>query len=255
MQIRPYILAETNWKTVENQHYEVAVLPWGACEAHNFHLPYGTDSYENEYIAAEAAKTAWCNGARIVVLPGIPYGTNTGQLDIHMTINLNPSSQAIILRDIVHSLYKHEVKKLVIFNGHGGNDFKQMIRELQPDFPGFFICCVDWFKVLPHNQYFENFGDHADEMETSIMLSVHPHFVLSLSEAGSGASRKFKFEARNEGWMWAQREWRKVSNDTGIGNPEKATAEKGEKYLNDLVAKIGKFFIELDECDLNDLYV
>ncbi|MGW8265602.1 MAG: creatininase family protein, partial [Longimicrobiales bacterium] len=56
---RPYVLSETNWKTVRETEYEVAILPWGATEAHNFHLPYGTDTLEAEAVATEAARLAW----------------------------------------------------------------------------------------------------------------------------------------------------------------------------------------------------
>jgi creatinine amidohydrolase len=41
---RPYVLAETTWRAVSNTRFDVAVLPWGATEAHNYHLPYATDS-------------------------------------------------------------------------------------------------------------------------------------------------------------------------------------------------------------------
>jgi len=54
--ISPYILAETNWKAIKETKFEAAVLPWGACEAHNYHLPYGTDIIEAESIGAEAAR-------------------------------------------------------------------------------------------------------------------------------------------------------------------------------------------------------
>ena len=54
--MKPYILEETNWKQIKNQKYEVAVLPWGATEPHNYHLPYGTDSLETAKIAEEAAR-------------------------------------------------------------------------------------------------------------------------------------------------------------------------------------------------------
>ena len=63
-QPRPYILAENNWKTVKETNYEVAVLPWGACEAHNYHMPYGTDIIEAENVSAEAARIAWEKGRR-----------------------------------------------------------------------------------------------------------------------------------------------------------------------------------------------
>src|SRR2546430_8643328 len=77
MTVRPYILAETTWKTVREMAYDVAVLPWGATEAHNYHLPYGTDNVESDYIAAEAARLAWDAGARVVVLPVVPFGVKT----------------------------------------------------------------------------------------------------------------------------------------------------------------------------------
>jgi creatinine amidohydrolase len=57
--MRPYILKETNWKAIQETKFEVAVLPWGATEAHNYHLPYGTDIIEAEEVAGEAARLAW----------------------------------------------------------------------------------------------------------------------------------------------------------------------------------------------------
>ncbi|HEV8353163.1 MAG TPA: creatininase family protein [bacterium] len=104
MPVRPYLLAETTWKTVRETGYEVAVLPWGATEAHNTHLPYGTDTVETDHIAAEAARLAWEAGARVVVLPTVPFGVQTGQLDIPFCLNLNPSTQAAVLGDLAQSL-------------------------------------------------------------------------------------------------------------------------------------------------------
>ena len=86
---RPYILAETNWTVVEETPYEVAVLPWGAIEAHNYHLPYATDVIESDRIAAAAAQVAWEQEAKVIVLPTVPYGVNTGQVDVKLDINLN----------------------------------------------------------------------------------------------------------------------------------------------------------------------
>ena len=90
---RPYILAETTWKTVRETAYEVAVLPWGATEAHNYHLPYSTDVAQCDRVAAEAARLAWEAGAKVLVLPTVPFGVNTGQLDVAFDLNMNPSTQ------------------------------------------------------------------------------------------------------------------------------------------------------------------
>lgn len=253
--MKPYILEETNWKHLKEQKYEVAVLPWGATEPHNYHLPYGTDSLETTKIAEEAAGKAWAKGAKVMVLPTIPLGVqNVGQIELPFCLHTRHSTQLIILEDILTALKGQGIKKLVLMNGHGGNNFKPLVRELQPKFPEVFISLVGWFNILNKNDYFEESGDHADEMETSIIMHYFPELVLPLEEAGIGTAKQFKLEGLKNKIAWAPREWDKVSEDTGIGNPKKATAVKGEKFLKDVVAKIADYFIELANCDINDLY-
>jgi creatinine amidohydrolase len=250
---RPYILAETNWKAVKATQFDVAILPWGATEAHNYHLPYATDNIECDHIAAEAARRAWDAGACVVVLPTVPFGVQTGQLDIPLCLNLNPSSQAAILADIAKSLDGQGIRKLVVLNGHGGNDFRQMIRELQPQVR-VFLCAVNWYKVVDQKPYFNDLGDHAGEMETSVMLHIAPDLVLPLSEAGDGKERKPKIAAMREGWAWAPRQWTKVTADTGIGDPKAATREKGSAYFTAVTERIGQFLIDLSRVDVAQLY-
>jgi len=250
---RPYVLNELTWKTVRDTRYDVAVLPWGATEAHNFHLPYATDNIETEGIAALAAEHAWERGARVVVLPIVPFGVNTGQLDIPLCLNLHPSTQALLLRDVATALAGQGIPKLVILNGHGGNDFRQMIRELQPAV-SLFLCSVNWYQVVDAKSFFSDLGDHAGELETGVMLHVAPELVRPLSEAGPGRARRFKVTGLREGWAWAPRKWRQVTDDTGVGNPAAATAEKGRKYVEAVSAKIAAFLVELARADAADLY-
>lgn len=253
--MKPYILEQTNWKQVKNQKYEVAILPWGATEPHNYHLPYGTDSLETAKIASEAAEKAWEKGAKIMVLPTIPLGVqNPGQIEIPFCLHTRPSTQKIIFEDIVRALYNQGIRKLVLMNGHGGNDFKPLIREIQPQFPEMLISMVEWFKILNLSNYFEEDGDHANEMETSVIMHYFPELVLPLDEAGDGKAKQSKLDGLKNKTAWIPRQWDKVSEDTGIGNPKKATAEKGKLYLDDITSKIGNFFVEIAECDLNDMY-
>ncbi len=253
--MKPYILEETNWKQIKNQKYEVAVLPWGATEPHNYHMPYGTDSLETEKIAAEAAKKAWEKGAKVMVLPVIPLGVqNMGQIELPFCLHTRPSTQKLILEDIVTALYNQGIRKLVLMNGHGGNDFKPLIREIQPQFPEMLIVMNEWFKMFDLDEYFEEGGDHAGEMETSIVMHYFPDLVLPLEEAGSGNAKSYKVKSLNDSIGWAPRRWDKVSEDTGVGNPKKSSAEKGRRFLNDITSKIADLFVELAECDLDDLY-
>jgi creatinine amidohydrolase len=253
--MKPFILAETNWKALKDKKVELAVLPWGATEAHNYHLPFATDNIMLDNIASDSAEIAWRKGAGVIVLPTIPFGVNTGQLDIKLNINLNPSTQSAILKDITNVLSGHKIYKLLILNGHGGNDFKQMIRELGAEFPEMFICCCNWYKSFDNTDYFENGGGHADEMETSIMQLLAPELILPLNEAGNGISKKFRIKSLNENWAWAERKWSQVTVDTGIGDPHKATVEKGERCYHEVINKIGKLMIDLSEADINDMYV
>jgi creatinine amidohydrolase len=253
--MRPYILSETNWKTVKDGEYQLAVLPWGATEAHNYHLPYGTDNFETEAIACESAKMAWERNAKVVVLPTIPVGVNTGQTDINLTLNIYPSTQMAILGDLAESLAGHGLNKLLVLNGHGGNNFKQMIREVGRMYPEVFISTCNWFQSVNKKELFENEGDHADEMETSLMLHIRPDLVLPLSDAGNGVSKKFRVRALNESWAWAERKWTRATADTGIGDPRKATGEKGRKYFEDVTGLIAELMVELAHADVDDLYM
>jgi len=252
--MKPYILAETNWKALKDQKIDLAILPWGATEAHNYHLPFATDNIMAEKIAHDSAALAWAGGARVLVLPAIPFGVNTGQMDIMLNINMNPTTQLAILNDIIDVMNRHKIYKFLILNGHGGNDFKQMIRELGLRYPGMFICGCNWYQSFDNSEFFEKSGGHADEMETSIMQYLVPELVLPLTEAGKGDSKKFRVKALNEKWAWAERRWTQVTSDTGIGNPLKATPEKGERCFNEIVRKISSFITDLSKADINNMY-
>lgn len=253
---RPYILAETTWKEVKDTDFDVAILPWGATEAHNYHMPYATDNYQADYIMAEAARIAWEAGTKPIVLPNVPFGVNTGQLDVKLCINMNPSTQYAVLKDVADVVHRAGIKKLVIFNGHGANNFKNMIRELYPIFPDLFICALNWFQSGgDFSNFFEHKPDHAGEMETSVMMNIAPQLVKPLPEAGDGAGKVFRFKAFQEGWVYSQRKWTSVTADTGVGNPYKATPEKGKRFLEHCIGNISNFLIEFSKTDAEDFYV
>lgn len=252
--IRPYILAETNWKSIKDSNFQLAVLPWAATEAHNYHLPYATDVIEGTAIAEESAKIAWDKGAKVIILPTIPFGVNTGQSDIYLDMNLNPSTQFAILKDVLEVLNRQGIKKFMILNSHGGNNWKSIVRELGLLFPEMFLCVGEWFKMFDKKEIFTDPGDHADEMETSLILHLAPHLVLPKEEWGDGAEKKNKIRAFTEGWAWTERPWSKISADTGVGNPKEASKEKGERFFNAICNKLGNLMVEISNNDTNNLY-
>ena len=253
MPARPYILAESPWRDVANTRYDVAVLPWGATEAHNYHLPYATDTIQCDHVAAESARIAWDAGARVLVLPTVPFGVQTGQLDIPFCLNLNPSTQLAMLRDLVAALEGQGTRKLVLLNGHGGNDFRQIVRELQPA-TRVMLSVVNWYSCVDPREYFSDLGDHAGELETSVMQHITPSLVLPLAEAGDGRERRPKLAALRERWAWAPRRWTQVSDDTGVGNPAASTPEKGARFFRAVTERIAGFLVELAAADPDALY-
>jgi len=69
--------------------------PWGATEPHNYHLPYATTTTDDRAARSEA-ELAWNRGARVVVLPTVPFGVNTGQLDLRLAINMNEHASEVL---------------------------------------------------------------------------------------------------------------------------------------------------------------
>ena len=234
---------------VKGKKYELALLPWGATEPHNYHLPYLTDALIAKRLSLDALLWAMQKiDIQGMVLPPVVFGSqNPGQRDLTFCIHTRYETQKGILTDIVASLHRQGIYKLVLVNGHGGNAFKNMVRDLSVDYPDFFIAIVDSFSVVPQVGYFEEFDDHAGEMETSLLMYYHPELVF-LSEAGDGDFIPSAIPSLNNKVAWAPRHWTKVSTDTGIGNPKKATIDKGERYAKDVAATIGQLIVDLATC-------
>lgn len=249
--MRPWILAETNYHHVQGCDYQVAVLPMGATEPHNLHLPYGTDTFQAETIASRACEAAWQQGARVVMLPPIPYGTETNQHRCRLSMNVNPTTLGLLIRDLVDSLQGHGIQRLLILNSHGGNEFKPLLRELfGRTNVQLFLC--DWFRGLTadvRSQIFSAADDHAGEVETSLGLAFFPQFVRTNSDgtlaADEGAVRLTRFDAVNQGWVSITRPWHLLTTNTGSGNPHGATADKGRQLMDIMVQRLSGFLVQL----------
>ncbi|MDG3003808.1 creatininase family protein [Paludisphaera mucosa] len=248
----PWKLAEITYGQVKvGPLPQVAVLPLGATEPHNLHLPYGTDTFQVEVVAARACERAAARGARILQLPAIPYGTETNQMEFPLAMNLNPSTLARVIGDLVASLAKHGVHKLLLLNGHGGNDLKWVLRELHGSTPVHLFLC-SWFRVgLDRSPgIFAEKDDHAGEMETSMGLAFFPDLV-KLDEADEGSVRTTRFDAVAKGWVEITRPWHLLTTNSGSGDPRAASAAKGEAYTELVADRLGAFLAELSDSPLD----
>jgi creatinine amidohydrolase len=262
-QKRPYnttmstnVLAEMLHGDVRAHPWDVAVLPFGATEPHNLHMPYGTDTYQVEEIGRRACEFATQAGAKVILLPALPFGVNTNHLKVPgaATCSLTPTTVLAILSDLADALSRQGVKKLLLLNGHGGNDLKPLTRELHHR-SDVFLCVCDWYRVAADQnpQIFEKPGEHADEVETSLGLAFFPH-LLKPELADAGAIKPTKFEAINRGWVSITRPWHLATTNTGMGDPKAATAEKGRRLMAILTERIGTFLVELAAAEKNEQF-
>ncbi|MEG0814578.1 MAG: creatininase family protein [Mucinivorans sp.] len=224
--------------------FEMAILPWGALEPHNQHLPYYTDCLLSQAIALDAVSVS---GLNVGVLPPVWLGQqNPSQTDYAFCVHTSLETQKAILGDVVRSLQRQGIDKLLIINGHGGNSFKGMVRDMAFLYPDFMILATDWYAIVPSEGYFENGGEHADEVETSVMMHYHPELV-DLTKAGRGAEHKFALPSLASKTAWLPRRWKSVTQDTGIGDPSLSTADKGARYSAAVVARIADLIKELHQ--------
>src|SRR6185503_18354684 len=175
MPARQFVLHEATFRQLQQHRPNVAVLPWGATEAHNYHLPHGTDVIEATTLAEAAAAVATGRGAKVVVLPTIPFGNNAQQLDQVATISIQTSTAFAILADVAYSLKKQGIDRLVVLNAHGGNEFKPLVRDVQARF-GMLIAVINFWQMIPNaaEEIFDDPGDHAGELETSFLMHARP---------------------------------------------------------------------------------
>ncbi len=253
---RRWRLEELTLADARSLAWQVAVLPMGATEPHNLHLPYGTDSIEASTLADRCCERAWELGGRVVQLPTIPYGTETNLQRFPLAMNLQPSTLFLMLRDLVDALESSDILKLMIFNSHGGNDFKPFLREIYGRTKVHIFLC-NWYQMIGDvaAEICEHRDDHAGEMETSLILSFRPDLVRYSSEnklaADDGDRRELRFEALRAGWVGLTRPWHLLTTNSGSGNPHSATAAKGEQLSAAIVDRIAPFLADLAKSDLD----
>ena len=255
---RPWLLAELDYGTVKQADIQVAVLPLGATEPHNLHLPYGTDVYEATIIGERLCAAAYARGAKVVLLPTIPFGVETNMRKLPLAINVDPETLNRFVRDVVLSLRNSGIEKIVLLNSHGGNEFKPLLRQLAGE--GIQVFLIDWFRVLNdvYATIFEHPEDHAGEMETSFALAYFPHLVRHKSDgslaADDGEARKTRFDAVNRGWVAMTRPWHLLTTNTGAGNPHSATEEKGRRLMSLLEERLSAFLVELSAAAVSESF-
>ena len=252
--INEWDLTQTNQSRILNNKPTVAVLGASAIEAHNYHLPEGQDFLHTEALVKRVTKIAWEKTKSVICLPTLPYGVDCNLMEFPLTIHVKQSTLDLMISEIITSLNHHGIKKILLINGHGGNDFSPLIRQIQSDLDVHVFWC-NMYEVGKdeHTNIFENMDDHAGELETSIALALFPELV-ELEKANRGDYRNFRFDALEKGWIKTSRNFSKLNDYCCNADPSLSTAAKGEEYLQLISRRISNFLVELAEAEVDEYF-
>jgi creatinine amidohydrolase/Fe(II)-dependent formamide hydrolase-like protein/7-cyano-7-deazaguanine synthase in queuosine biosynthesis len=219
---------------------DVALLPVGATEQHGPHLPLDTDAFDAEYLAMRVAEA--CDAPHPLVLPAIAYGISYHHDDFPGTVSITNDTLSRLIYDIGMSAARNGIRKLVIINGHGGNSpaLNQAAQMINRDARIF--VCVDTGETSDVDiaGFIETPNDvHAGEIETSTSLAVRPELVRmnrAVTSVPAFSSRYLDFTSKR-GVLWYAAT-RSISESGVMGDPSRASAEKGEKIWDIMIAHL-----------------
>ena len=239
--VRPAIetgreLVSASWPEIEAglaDEHRVAIVPLGSTEQHGPHLPFATDTWIADELGARLARTL----PDAVLLPTLPLGAASEHLAFPGTLSLRPETLIELLRDVARSLCQHGFREIFCFSAHGGNlaalrSAEEQLREAAA--PARWIAFTDHaslnaalFEVSKEDGLHPNeAGQHAGELETSILDAIRPGAVRrdrlarGLVELPSGGDSLFYPSLRDH------------AESGVVGDPRAASRERAERYLS-----------------------
>lgn len=218
----------------------VAVLPIGAVEQHGPHLPVGTDYFSAED-AAKLAMTKLSSLKQFFLLPTVTYALSIEHIHVPGTITLKADTLINLLTDIGESLLRLGVKKLVLVNGHGGNDSPILIAGRILRGKGLQLYMVNGSSIRS-SLGAKEYHVHADRIETSVMMATHPEMVKkeAITEELSRSIDRWHASADCRGDLISCWYIEDISVDGVVGDPILSSLEFGRTFLDQQTEKIAR---------------
>ena len=223
-------LADLTWPDVAALSKNIPVVfPVASLEQHGRHMPLYTDSMLTGEIARCAEVVL---GDSVLFAPLLWLGNSHHHMDFPGTLSAKPRVYLDLLCGLLDNFITHGFKRLIILNGHGGNDVpgKQAVFEIRQRHrqrKDLLLLSITYWKTndeasKSHPDLRQTIMGHACEWETSMVLRLAPHLVqdhrqVTPQEPGNA------FEPASRGWTMPDR-----SEHGHVGDPREATAEKGE---------------------------
>ncbi len=244
-------MSEVEWRKLRADQLRAAakqdaivILPVGSIEQHGPHLPVEVDSMLGEQVALRTARKLVKAGHPALVLPNLWTGVSEHHMSFGGTITLDLPTFCAVLEQIVKSVLRHGFKRVVLLNGHGGNEnlMRSVTDELTPKYRAPIVEFTYWYAAAEAiGAILETQGNvlHACEAETAMMMAVRPELV---AEARIPLAKSNQAPDMPPG-IYRWRTLGAVSSSGVVGNPEAASAEKGQRLLeaisDTIAAKLG----------------
>jgi len=252
------ILMEMTIEEVEAFQAEVVVLGIGSVEPHGPHLPYGTDYYQCKGTVRRAVELANRRGARALMYPVLPIGNNVNVKARPFTCRISVQTLMQTVLDILQAVAEDGVRKIVIYNGHGGNTdclhaTLRAFTDTQPANGGVFVCLAGDPPEVGRPPLVDKPSPHGGESETSRMLHLRGDLVRS-DKIGVMPFGKLAVEALSGGGHFFVRPWHRQCPDSGVGDATGASAEKGEKIIEAEARHLAELLVQLSQAKWTDAF-
>jgi creatinine amidohydrolase len=247
------LLQDMSWPDVKELDFKrtVVLCPLGAFEQHGRHLPFTTDT---DIVTAIARRVESARAAAVLCLPTLWTGHSTHHLNFPGTISISQMHYVDVIVDMCASLLRAGARKIFLLNGHGGNDIpvRAALRELKSDraaTAGTHVVFSSYWQIASatisrHRESGPGGVSHACEMETSIMLHLHPERVRMARARRDGPMHPSPYRKADMQLVkpvYYVSEFDELSESGVIGHPDLASAEKGRLFLEGIVSEVGTF--------------
>ncbi|MSU66513.1 MAG: creatininase family protein [Opitutus sp.] len=244
------LLENLTWPEVKQLKVatKIVVLPLGSFEQHGLHLPLTTDT---DLVTAIARGIERARPKKILCLPTLWPGHSTHHLFFPGTLSVSQLPYLQLVVELCRSIVGMGAKKVFLLNGHGGNDVpvRAALRELKTEFPkvkfvfaSYWTIAAQTIKAVRESEL-GGLG-HACEMETSLMLHLHPDRVKLKRAKRDGPPHTDPYRKADMLYgrpVYFVNEFHEVSKTGTIGHPELATAAKGKKFFDGTVKEVTTF--------------
>ncbi len=232
----------------------IVTAPLGSFEQHGPHLPLTTDT---DIVTAIANAVERKLPERVLLLPCLWLGHSTHHMHFPGTLDIRQMNYIAVIEDLCRSILAMGARKIFLLNGHGGNDIpvRAALREVKSSLadPGgvhvlyaaYWMLAAQSIKRIRESEL-GGLG-HACEMETSLMLHLHPGRVrmeLARADGPSHSSRYRKADMQYAKPVYSVNEFHEISTSGVVGHPNLATAEKGACFFDAIVDDVSAFIAD-----------